>query len=578
MNCFLKKRNETIYKYKNIILIGVIHLSDRIYELSKRIRNLEEELIEVKKELHSFRMAKDSNNINADIEKEPTKKKVKPKHNVVRNKEPKGLEQAISDWLPRIFIFVFILGIIWAFVAAAEMGWFGPGLRVMFGFGLTGLLYYLGNKQYKQNKNTFSIVLLGGSIIIYIISLFAANVLYGIIPYIITVFLLGVGMYAGVWMSRKYQSQSLLAIIGTGAYFYPFIFIGDSSNEFVFYLYETLLFVGLVLESSRKQYKVTWNIANYAFIFTIFLFSTLGIGNPSIITFITLLVQQIVVVYLTYKDHNPISKEMYIPAITTGAFVLFFVGQEVFNGGMFESYLFYLFMGILYFVVGGIKGNGHRELKNIFFAISMFYLFLLVTELFADQGTVKLIVYLIQSSTVYYISQKRKSILGTIGSLLILLPVIGMLFEGPGYILTASTILCWILTIGYFVALYVLSEKSVVLGRKLVKNSTPFIISLLVIVLFGKVSFYLTDNSSYMFQDIGLSISWMVFVGVMYAAYSFFKDKKWNYIGLAFLFITLAKITLYDLATVDIVWRAILFIILGVIGLLISKVFYNKNN
>lgn len=551
-------------------------MSDRIYELSKRIRNMEEELIEVKKELHSIRMGEDSKNISTEIENKPIKKKVKPKHNVVRNKEPKGIEQTISDWLPRIFIFVFILGIIWAFVAAAEMGWFGPGLRVIFGFGLTGLLYYLGNKQYKQNKNALSIVLLGGSIVIYIISLFAANVLYGIIPYIITIFLLGIGMYAGVWMSRKYQSQSLLAIIGTGAYFYPFIFVGNSSNEFLFYLYETLIFVGLVLESSRKQYKVTWNIANYAFIFTILFFASFGIGNSSIITFITLLAQQIVVVFLTYKNHNPISKEMYIPAISTGAFFMFFVGQDVFSGEMFEAYLFYLFMGILYFMVGGIKGNGHSELKNIFFAISMFYIFLLVTELFAGQETIQLIVYIIQSATVYYISQKRKSMLGTIGSLLILLPVVGILFDTPGYLMTASNILCWILTIGYFIALYVLSEKSIVLGKKFVKNSTPFIISLLTIVLFGKVSYYITDNSSYMFQDIGLSISWMLFVGVMYAAYSYFKDKKWNYIGLAFLFITLAKITLYDLATVDIVWRAILFIILGVIGLFISRVFYNK--
>nr|WGE08253.1 DUF2339 domain-containing protein [Bacillus subtilis] len=101
-------------------------------------------------------------------------------------------------------------------------------------------------------------------------------------------------------------------------------------------------------------------------------------------------------------------------------------------------------------------------------------------------------------------------------------------------------------------------------------------VSLLLLVFFSKLSIWMSDRIDGVSVNVGVSLSWFIFVIVMYAVYYATKDKTWNRIGLIFLFITLAKIILTDSASIDIVWRAVLFILLGVIGLFISRVFYSK--
>ncbi|WP_153463690.1 MULTISPECIES: DUF2339 domain-containing protein [Sediminibacillus] len=544
-------------------------MNDRAYQLEEKVRRIEAELVEVKKELRSLKQGEVDTGL---IEKQPA---MAEKHPSVTEKEPKTLEQIISDWLPRVFILVFVLGIIWAFIAAMDRGILSPPIRVLAGFVVSGLLYGSGHMQFRKNPSALSIVLLGGSIVVYIASVFAGNVLYQLIPYAITLILLTAGMMAGVWMSRKFASQSLLAIIGLGAYLYPFLFAGDRGTETVFYLYETVIFAGLVLESIYKQYKVTWNIANYAFLFAVVFFAFAGMGTTTIVTFSALVVQQLLIIYLTFRIHHTASKEMYIPAISAGALILYLIGWDVFGQHDYQLYSFYIVTAVLYGGLSVMKSESHAVLKNTFFVFSMFYLFLIIDKALGETVYVQILVYIIQAAIVYYLSQKRDSLLGTLASLFLLFPVLSQLTFYPGRDLSTTEVLCWLLLIGFFLVIYCFKEKAVVLKPSLVGIAAPYVIAGLLLYFFGEIADLLTFRKALDF-DIALSISWMIFVALMYGAYSFFKEKHWQYLGLTFLLVTLAKIILYDLTTIDIVWRAVLFITLGVIGLFISKIFYNN--
>ncbi len=544
-------------------------MNDRAYQLEEKVRRIEAELVEVKKELRSLKQGEVDTGL---IEKQPA---MAEKHPSVTEKEPKTLEQIISDWLPRVFILVFVLGIIWAFIAAMDRGILSPPIRVLAGFVVSGLLYGSGHMQFRKNPSALSIVLLGGSIVVYIASVFAGNVLYQLIPYAITLILLTAGMVAGVWMSRKFASQSLLAIIGLGAYLYPFLFAGDRGTETVFYLYETVIFAGLVLESIYKQYKVTWNIANYAFLFAVVFFAFAGMGTTTIVTFSALVVQQLLIIYLTFRIHHTASKEMYIPAISAGAFFLYLIGWDVFGQHDYQLYSFYIVTAVLYGGLSVMKSESHAVLKNTFFVFSMFYLFLIIDKALGETVYVQILVYIIQAAIVYYLSQKRDSLLGTLASLFLLFPVLSQLTFYPGRDLSTTEVLCWLLLIGFFLVIYCFKEKAVVLKPSLVGIAAPYVIAGLLLYFFGEIADLLTFRKALDF-DIALSISWMIFVALMYGAYSFFKEKHWQYLGLTFLLVTLAKIILYDLTTIDIVWRAVLFITLGVIGLFISRIYYNQ--
>jgi multidrug transporter EmrE-like cation transporter len=52
--------------------------------------------------------------------------------------------------------------------------------------------------------------------------------------------------------------------------------------------------------------------------------------------------------------------------------------------------------------------------------------------------------------------------------------------------------------------------------------------------------------------------------------------KTATYVGVGILFLTLFKLVLYDLPFIPMAIRALLFIVLGAIGLIISRLFYKK--
>lgn len=544
-------------------------MEDQSSELRKKIQKIEEDLSVVKLELDQLTNRKQMKQVTVS---EKVKERVQESSKT--SKQAKGMDQLVSEWLPRVFIFVFILGIIWSFIAASQNGWINPVVRVILGFVLSGFLLWLGHKQYKKSATSLGIVLIGGSVVIYIVSIFAGNVLYHIIPYFLTLILLAVGLYFGTMLSRKYNSQSLLVIIGIGAYLYPFLFAGKTENEHIFYTYETLVFIGLAMESMRKQFKVSWNISVYAFLFTIFIFLLYGDSNITLLTLLVMGVQQLVVILMSVRTNNPVNKGMYVSAITTGAFFMYFLAENIFINITGQFILFLLTMTLAYGLLSTYKKLS-KEFKNIYFIFSMFYLFLTITKFFTDSN-ISTVVVMLQVIGVYYISQKRESILGTLGSLVIILPVIGYLIDAPGKSLTILSQLNWILLIGFFLAVYIFKEKNRVIPKDVVEKASPYIIGGLLLIWVSKISEYFTDKQDYMFNNIGLSVSWIVFVGIMYAFYSYFKNVHWKYIGLSFLIITLLKITLVDLVEVNLVWRAILFIVIGVVGLLISRIFYNK--
>ncbi|MDU9693221.1 DUF2339 domain-containing protein [Priestia aryabhattai] len=547
-------------------------MSDQIYKLSKRIRKIEEELIELKRELRKTKIKGET--VDASNKEQILDDIVKYQRSP-NQKDRKGLEQIAGEWLPRVFIFVFILGVIWAFMAASERGWINPAIRVAIGFVLSGILYWLGKRQYSKTKNNLSIVLMGGGIVLYIVSVFAGNVLYDLIPYVFTMFLLALGIAGGVWVSRKYKSQSLLAIVGIGAYFYPFLFAGKHSNENVFYIYQMLVFVGLAFEALKRKFVAVWNIAVYSLLFTILLFLTIGDGELSILTLLVILLQQIFIISCTFGADSLLTKGVYIPAITAGAFSIFLLGNCLYESHSLAMYIFLFLMTVIYLLLSTIKRNVHIELKNIFFVFSMFYLLLLVIEL-VSKGSVIAIILTLQAFVMYYVSQKRKSLIGTIGSFLILFSVILGLFIVHSKHLSLELIIAWILSISFFLVIYARKEKSVTLPKQLINAVSPYIASLLLLVFLSKCSGYITISKSYVITNTGLSVSWIVFVALMYGAYTYFKDGVWKSIGLVLLIVTLAKAILIDLAIFDIAWRAMLFIVLGIVGLLISKVFYNK--
>ncbi|WP_336155805.1 MULTISPECIES: DUF2339 domain-containing protein [unclassified Bacillus (in: firmicutes)] len=549
-------------------------VNEKIDELNKKVGRLEQELESVKREIAYLAAGKKEQAVVKTEEHPKINKETEvPQKTPAPRKENRTLENMAGNWLPKIFIFVFLLGMIWAFVAAAEKGWINAYMRVGAGLIVSIVLYVLGSRSHKKNASVLGISLLAGSNIVYIVSLFAGNMLYQIIPTPLTMILLAAGVAGGVYISRKYRSQTLIAIIGAGVYLYPFLFGGKQGNEYIFYVYESLVFAGLIYETVKQKYSVAWNIANYAFILAIFAFLSFTDTQVTGWTLAVFILQQAITILSALRSNSQFKKAVYLTAVTIGAFVVFIIGVVLYMKNDTALYAFYTAAFVFYLLLSLWKTKEFAEIKHTFFLISMIYFNVLAADALAENVSLLYIIFTLQGIMMCYVSYRKKSWLIGIAGVIVLLQAACGLIQYPARSLHVLSIVSWLLLISSLFGGYLYSKK---IHYKQVTTVVSSAVSLLLLVFFSKLSIWMSDRIDGVSVNVGVSLSWFIFVIVMYAVYYATKDKTWNRIGLIFLFITLAKIILIDSASIDIVWRAVLFILLGVIGLFISRVFYSK--
>ncbi|KIU05773.1 putative membrane protein [Bacillus subtilis] len=549
-------------------------MNEKIDELNKRVGRLEQELESVKREIANLAAGKKEQTVvKTDEHPKINKETEVPQKTPAPRKENRTLENMAGNWLPKIFIFVFLLGMIWAFVAAAEKGWINAYMRVGAGLIVSIVLYVLGSRSHKKNASVLGSSLLAGSNIVYIVSLFAGNMLYQIIPTPLTMILLAAGVAGGVYISRKYRSQTLIAIIVAGVYLYPFLFGGKQGNEYIFYVYESLVFAGLIYETVKQKYSVAWNIANYAFILAIFAFLSFTDAQVTGWTLAVFILQQAITILSALRSNSQFKKAVYLTAVTIGALVVFITGVVLYMKNDTVLYVFYTAAFVFYLLLSLWKSKEFAEIKHTFFLISMIYFNVLAADALSENVILLYIIFTLQGIMMCYVSYRKKSWLIGIAGVIVLLQAACGLIQYPARSLHVLSIVSWLLLISSLFGGYLYSKK---IHYKQVTTVVSSAVSLLLLVFFSKLSIWMSDRIDGVSVNVGVSLSWFIFVIVMYAVYYATKDKTWNRIGLIFLFITLAKIILTDSASIDIVWRAVLFILLGVIGLFISRVFYSK--
>ncbi|MGM2835883.1 DUF2339 domain-containing protein, partial [Bacillus cereus group sp. Bce025] len=79
-------------------------------------------------------------------------------------REPFNIIKFCQTWLPRIFVGIMLLGVIWLFKAGVDAGLLTPAIRIVFGIVLSIGFYYIGDIQIKRERQGLGLVLAGGSI------------------------------------------------------------------------------------------------------------------------------------------------------------------------------------------------------------------------------------------------------------------------------------------------------------------------------------------------------------------------------------------------------------------------------
>lgn len=556
---------------------------------SKKIEELEKKADVLRKEAHDLKMMilelkRDSQ---SDLTTQPIDafsqtqegdhSDVSKPRVTIKEREPIDWERKIGQvWLPRIFIFVLLLGIIWGFKAASDYGYLNEPVKVSVGFISAAILLFIGRLQINKSRFALGQVMLGGGIVLLLIVTFAMHVLYNMVPLLVALILNLIWIGLGLSFSHNYRSQPLAVLTGIGGYLIPFLLENNDPDILNLVIFETIFYSILLLFALKKKFKILY-LVSFAMLHVTLLAALAITGFEQERMFGTaVLIQHVLLVTTFFLKHDFIKYQMgvlYISFILTMAWVGFSFPESQYEMVVLLTFAVYSLLSITFW-------NKNNPRVPITLSISTIALLLFLVSKFNEENVTGLIV--IQGLLSIYIGILASSKLQqAVGGTIYLLSGF-VIISTDFYSIASIDFLNWVIILGSFVAVLRLLPLIQAIKENEVKKVRQIIHIVFIILLLPFIThtvqaltYEFTLNIKYM----AVSFSWglYAFIGVIIGSMKNYKPLR--VFGLILLFITLAKLFLVDLTYVSIFIRAILFIGLGTIGIIGSRIFYkNESN
>lgn len=537
-----------------------------IEELEKRVDELRKEAQELKRMILSMK-----SDVATEIQPifEPKETPKIKKQKITVEKGPVDWEKLIGQvWLPRIFIFVLLIGVIWAFKAASNYGILNENVKIAAGYLASVALIFLGHVQTKKNRIALGHVLLGGSIVLLLIDTFAMHVLYGMVPMIpaFIMNLLWVGL--GIYFSYRYSSQPLAILTGIGGYLIPFLLESAQPSVLNFTVFETAFYLILLIYAMIKRYQFLYPVAFIFLHLTFIAAMTFSHDNDLKMFAIASLLQHVFLLVAFFIKRSFLKLQV---GISFTSFVFSAAWLRIsYPSNQFEIVIL-IFFAIYAFLSIWLWKKGKEHL-SVALSISSFALMLFFVNHFKFEDGTGLI--MVEGLITLYLGFISKSKLGqAIGGFIYGLGAIITLLDPFKEILSVYFVNWSILIFSLFVLIpYVKwvkpSEWSVL---KRIIQMAAMVIILLYLTYFANA---LTINQSLNIQHMAVSFIWALYAFVIMVIGSKWDEKLIRLSGLGLLFLTLVKLIIIDLNYLSIIVRAILFIVLGLIGIFISRIYY----
>ena len=159
-------------------------------------------------------------------------------------------------WLLVGGIAMTILGIGFFLNYAFEQNWVGPAGRVLLGYLAAGAFLAAGEWSRRRQAATFGLYLIGGGIATLYLSTFAAYQLYGLLGQVLAFgFMVLVTIFAG--LLALFYDAKWLAVMGlVGGFLTPVILSTGQSQQIVLMVYITMLNGGILAIATQKQWRL----------------------------------------------------------------------------------------------------------------------------------------------------------------------------------------------------------------------------------------------------------------------------------------------------------------------------------
>ncbi|KAA0761330.1 DUF2339 domain-containing protein [Bacillus sp. SH5-2] len=488
--------------------------------------------------------------------------------------EPFNIIKFCQTWLPRIFVGIMLLGVIWLFKAGVDAGLLTPAIRIVFGIALSIGLCYIGDIQIKRERQALGLVLAGGSITGIVLTTFAAHYLYGFIPASVAFICNIVWVILGIYLAKRYQSEYLTIFVAVGAFFVPFLLNSTTPNSYIFFGYETILTLSLLWYALKNRYKYLYMIS-YAVaaivLFVFFAVMSMLVENLQIqLTFVYGLIHLLLFWHMFTERSFILEPRLAIFSANAVFFILAIAKVPEFTTwGLIISALVHAVMFVFEY-----RKNRNSAFTNLLFGFAMgaFSLAILYEYSLVNAAIVLLLQGFLGMMTAIKVKQQIKLY---VSATIYTIGMIQTIFSPFDEFISAGFVAHLIL-IGTFYYCMKQSKEVLISFGKYVYSIALYSFMVLVFVTITRIGEVLSTDGSII--SVSVSLLWMI-----YALFAVWlgRNKSMNeilYAGLVVLVVTIGKLFLLDLPEVSMMIRAVLFLIVGSIGIVISRMFFSKED
>ncbi len=552
----------------------------RITKLEKRVEELEKQVTLLQE--HKWEgVAREAEPVpHEHVARKPKTKKTE--------KEPVDLETLIGKvWLPRIFIFVLLIGVIWGFKAAVEGGYLNEQVRVALGFSAALLLLFLGERESKKLRKTLGHVLLSGAISILILTTFAMHMLYGFIPTGVAFGLNVIWLALGLFFSHRHHSQLLAVLSVIVGVLVPFLVESDSPNILFLVGYEVLLYSVFLVYAMRKGYLALYYtsaiLLQLVLAITYLLIGHTRVAYEEQLWAFGALIQHLLLLGTYYRWNSFMKHQM---GLLFGSFVFTIIWlQSVFSIDVYGLILVGFFL--VYVSLSALYWNNNKDKQPIFVSLATISLMLYFLSAVEHQEWLAPVLML-QGVVATYIGLKTQSklqlgvssfvyVIGAFSASYLLIDGIQSVFSVGSF--TWFIGLCTLYALNWLVREHqVMLDKLLnrALNLKVINTITFVLLAIGSLIFITNVTYVATENWDLQLRHFTASIIWIIYATVGLLVGVIRQLKPFRVSAMILLFITLVKIVIIDLPDLSVPIRAALFIGLGIVGLGMSRLLYKK--
>ncbi|WP_251559300.1 DUF2339 domain-containing protein [Paenibacillus pasadenensis] len=477
-------------------------------------------------------------------------------------------------WLPRIFMIVLLLGVLWGFLAAVSAGYITPGVRCLLGIAASAAMLIAGARWMRQGSDALGKVLLGGGNGVLVLTLFAAHMLYGFIGAGTAVLLYTAAVALFVATALRYRSQALLAAAAAAGALVPFLVSSDEPNLALLLGYESLFASAILLISWRNEYRMSY-VISYALLLPAVLIASM-MSDSEVNRWVivgALLLHHLLQYGLSLKDAAFASRPE--------RFGLLFASFAI-NAGLLRLLLgpieFRWTVAILALVYLGsafMRRSAGGKIVSLYAIIATFGVALLVFAIASSDYLGATL--LVQGILSLYLGIKLHSHMQqAAGGLVLLIGALVVLekpIEAAGSAATAS----WVILLAVWTALYFLLRP--LRPKQMPAGPGPLLLwsgGVLLLIFLTQLTLALADELAPDNRSLVLSAVWVAYALSLIVLGLWLTQSKVRMAGIVLLFLTLLKVIFVDLPGVSVAVRAVLFIGLGAVGILVSRFVYRK--